>query len=106
MSEIKTEELIAAVEKSLDSAIEKYDGQVQESKSAANEVRAEVKSLAEQHKSLIEKSDELAAKFSDFETASLAKMSTTGDAPKSFGKSAIDSDSFKSFMSGETKSAR
>lgn len=106
MSEIKTEELIAAVEKSLDSAIEKYDGQVQESKSAANEVRAEVKSLAEQHKSLIEKSDELAAKFSDFETASLAKMSNAGEAPKSFGKSAIDSDSFKSFMAGQTKSAR
>lgn len=106
MSEIKTEELIAAVEKSLDSAIEKYDGQVQESKSAANEVRAEVKSLADQHKSLIEKSDELAAKFADFETASLAKMTPAGEAYKTIGQAAISSNSFKSFMSGETKSAR
>lgn len=106
MSEIKTEELIAAVEKSLDSAIEKYEGQVQESRSAANEVRDEVKSLADDHKNLIVKSDELAAKFADFETASLAKMSHAGPARKSAGQTAVDSQAFKSFMAGESKSAR
>ena len=106
MSEIKTDELIAAVEKSLDSAIEKYEGQVQESKSAANEVRDEVKALAEEHKSLIQKSDELAAKFADFETASLAKMSAGSEVRKSIGQSAVDSEAFKSFMAGQTKSAR
>lgn len=106
MSEIKTDELIAAVEKSLDSAIEKYEGQVEESKTAANEVRDEVKSLAEEHKSLIEKSDELAAKFADFETASLAKMSAGSEVQKSIGQAAVDSEAFKSFMAGNTKSAR
>ena len=106
MSEIKTDELIAAVEKSLDSAIEKYEGQVNESKSAANEVRAEVKSLADQHKSLIEKSDELAAKFGEFETNALAKIQGSAEQVKTAGQQAVDSESFKRFMAGETKSAR
>jgi len=106
MSEVKTEELIAAVEKSLESAIEKYEGQVQESKSAANEVRSEVKALADEHKSLIEKSDELAAKFGEFETNALAKMGNTAEQVKTAGQQAIDSESFKRFMAGESKSAR
>lgn len=104
--EIKNDELIAAVEKSLDDAIAKYDGQVQESKSAANEVRAEVKSLAEQHADLIAKSEELAARFSEFETSALTKGTTAPQAAKSFGQTCVESESFKSFIEGNSKYAR
>ena len=106
MSEVKTEDLISAVEKSLDQAIEKYQGQLDESKSAANEVRDEVKSLAEQHSELVKHSESLAAKFQEFEQTALTSMKGPSKTADTWGKSLIDSDAYKGFLSGQQQRAR
>lgn len=106
MSEIKTEDLISAVEKSLEQAIEKYDGQVQESKEAANEVRDEVKALAEKHSSLCEQSESLAAKFQEFEQNALTGMRGGSEKSETWGQKFVGSDMFSKFLSGETDRAK
>ena len=106
MSEIKTEDLISAVEKSLDQAIEKYDAQVQESKSAANEVRDEVKALAEKHSELVKESEGLAAKFQEFEQNALTTIKGGDGKSETWGKRFIDSDAYAKYLTGDTDRAR
>ena len=106
MSEVKTEDLINAVEKSLDQAIEKYQGQLNESKSAANEVRDEVKSLAEKHADLVKESQGLAAKFQEFEQNALTSMKSGGKPDESMGQTFLKSDRVQAFLKGEAKSAK
>lgn len=76
------------LEKKLDAAIVKHEGQVQESGKAANEIRAEVKALADQFK---KEMDELAQ-----------KMEKAGDdvsESKSAGEQFVESAEYKAFQS-------
>lgn len=100
MSEVKTEELISAVEKSLEQAIEKYDGQVKESLSAANETRDEVRKLAEQHNELSEKLEAESAKREEFEQTALTSMKGGGEREPTWGKKMVDSEGFKAMVGG------
>ena len=100
MTDINKEELISAVEKSLDQAIEKYDGQLQESKSVANETRDEVRSLAEKHKELLDQSESLSAKFQEFEQNALTAMKGTEQKRESWGSELVDSEAFKAMVNG------
>ena len=106
MSEIKTDDLINAVEKSLGQAVEKYEGQVAESKKASAEVRDEVKALAEKHSELVKQSEGLQARFQEFEQNAMATMKSGGKASDTWGKSLIDSESYKGFLSGQNQRAR
>ena len=93
------EVLIKAVEASLEESLKKYDGQVQEAKSASNEVRDEVKALAEQHKTLKQAIDDVAAK-------GVGMAGKGAERQKDWGESLTSSDGYKSFMDGSTKSAK
>lgn len=100
MSEIKSEDLIQAVEKSLEQAIEKYDGQVKESKAAANEVRDEVRALAEKHSTLVEQSESLAAKFQEFEQNVATRMSGGGAREESWGEKLAGDEGLGKMLAG------
>lgn len=106
MSTENTEELIKDVETALESAIEKYEGQVNDSKSAAAEARDEVKSLAEKHAELVEQSESLQAKFQEFEQTALTSMNGGGERRQSWGEKFIDSEAFKGFIDGSSDRAR
>lgn len=100
MSEIKSEDLIQAVEKSLEQAIEKYDGQVKESLSAANETRDEVRALAEKHQQLVENSESLSAKFQEFEQNVATRMSGGGAREESWGEKLAGDEGLGKMLSG------
>lgn len=106
MSTENTEELIKGVETALESAIEKYEGQLTESKSVAAEARDEVKALAEQHAELVEQSESLQAKFQEFEQTALTSMKGGGERRQSWGEKFIDSEAFKGFIDGSSDRAR
>ena len=106
MSTENTEELIKGVETALESAIEKYEGQMNESKSVAREARDEVKGLAEKHAELVEQSESLQAKFQEFEQTALTGMKGGGERRQSWGEKFIDSDAFKGFIDGSSDRAR
>ncbi len=106
MTTENTEELIKGVESALESAIQKYEGQVEESKSAANEVRDEVKTLAEKHSELVEQSESLQAKFQEFEQNALTTMQGKGEREQTWGQKFVDSDALKSFVEGSSQRAR
>lgn len=99
-TEIKTEDLIQAVEKSLEQAIEKYDGQVKDSLSAANETRDEVRALAEKHASLVEQSESLAAKFGEFEQNVTTRMSGGGAREESWGEKLAGDEGLGKMLAG------
>jgi HK97 family phage major capsid protein len=94
------DDLIKGVTDALDSAIEKYEGQLAESKSVANETRDEVRALADQHKELARKLDEEAEKRQEFEQTALTSMKGEGKREPSWGKSLIDSEAFKAMADG------
>jgi len=98
--DMKTDELIKGVESALDSAIQKYEGQLQESKSAANEVRDEVRTLAQKHADLVKQSESLSAKFEEFEQAALTAMQPESKHAPTWGKKMVDSDAFKAMVAG------
>lgn len=100
MTDINTETLIKSVETALDSAIQRYEGQLQESKSAANEVRDEVRSLAEQHSELVKQSESLAVKFQEFEQTALTSMKGQSQREATWGQKMVDSDAFKHMLAG------
>jgi len=104
--EIKTEDLIAAVEKSLDQAVTKYEEQVKDSKSAANEVRDEVKALAEKHAGLVEQSENLSAKFQEFEQTALTSIKGGGERSETWGQKFVGSESFAKYLAGDTDRAK
>jgi HK97 family phage major capsid protein len=105
MTTENTEDLIKGVESALDSAIQKYEGQLQESKSAANEVRDEVRQLAEKHSELVEQSEALSAKFQEFEQNAMTSMKGGGEREPTWGQKLVDSESFKAMVEG-SKHAR
>lgn len=88
---IKTE-----LEKKLDAAIVKHEGQVQESGKASEEARAEVKALAE--------------KFEKSMTEIAQKMATAVDSreqeAKSAGEEFVESAAYKSFQTGNADKAK
>lgn len=100
MTDINTETLIKSVESALDSAVERYEGQVKESKTAANEVRDEVKSLAEKHADLVKQSESLSAKFQEFEQTALTSMKGGDQREPSWGQKMVDSEQFKTMLAG------
>lgn len=104
-TEVKLQDVIDAVEKQIDTAIAKYDGQVAESKSAANEVRDEVRALAEKHASLVEQSEGLAAKFDEFEQNVSTRMSGGSQRELSWGEK-LAGDEGLGKMLGGAKHAR
>lgn len=106
MTDVNTETLIKSVESALDSAVERYEGQLNESKSAANEVRDEVKALAEKHSTLVEQSESLAAKFKEFEQEALTSIKGAPKADPTMGQTFIKSDRVQAFLRGEAKSAK
>lgn len=106
MTTENTEELIKGVESALESAIQKYEGQVEESKSAANEVRDEVKTLAEKHSELVEQSESLQSKFQEFEQSALTSMKGEGERRQTWGEKFIDSESLKAFLEGSSNRAK
>lgn len=106
MTDVNTEALIKSVEGALDSAIERYEGQLNESKSAANEVRDEVKALAEKHSNLVKQSESLAERFREFEQTALTGMKGAGEPVQTWGQKLISSDSFDAFLKGSSQRAR
>ena len=83
------------LEKKLDAAIVKHEGQIGENAKADNEIRAEVKALADQFK---KEMDELAQ-----------RMEKAGDdepSVKSAGEQFVQSDEYKSFQSRQRESVR
>ena len=106
MTDIKIDELVSAVEKSLEQAIEKYDGQVKEAGKASNEVRDEVKTLSGQHAELVKKLEAQEAKFGEFEQNVLTGMKGEQNREKSWGETLVGSEGFKSVIAGSTPSAR
>lgn len=103
--EIKLKDVIDSVEKQIDQALQKYDGQVAESKTAANEVRDEVKALAEKHASLVEQSEGLAAKFGEFEQNVATRMSGGKQREESWGEKMAGDEGLGKMLGG-AKSAR
>lgn len=109
MSEIKIEnpqELIEAVEKSLEQAIEKYEAQVKDAGKASNEVRDEVKALSEQHAELVKKLEGQEAKFDDFRQTVTTGMVGGGEKEKSWGETLVESEGFKAVLEGNSPSAK
>jgi len=87
---------LAGVKSQLEAAMAKYDGQIAEKAKVDNEVKAEVKTLAEDFKSLNAQLTELAQKSTDgFKAMEVAKAKTAGE-------EFIASEDFKSFV--QTKS--
>jgi HK97 family phage major capsid protein len=87
---------VNGVEAKLVAAIEKYDGQVAEAGKADEEIRAEVKALSEQFK---KEMDELAQK--------MEKAADDGEPEaKSAGDEFVESEAYKSFLSGGRDKAR
>ncbi len=98
--------VVQEVEKKLTAAIEKYDGQVKDAGSAAVELRAEVKKLAEEHKSEVEKSAALQARLREVEQKAADGYKGTETKAKTWGESLVDSESFASFKAGGTTKAK
>ena len=85
----------ADLEKKLEAAMAKYDGQVAENGKADNEIRAEVKALSEQFK---KEMDELAQK--------MEKAGGDEVQEKSAGDEFVESAAYKSFLAGGSDKAR
>lgn len=79
-------------EKSLEKALEKYHGQIQDTGKATNEVKAEVQKLSQAHEALSTKFTELQQKVLE------TKAEPT--AHKSVGQQIVESEQFKAFASG------
>lgn len=87
---------VSGVEQKLTAAIEKYEGQVGELGKADNEIRTEVKALSEQFK---REMDELAQKMETAADKGEPEAKTAGD-------EFVESDAYKSFITGGTSKAR
>lgn len=83
----------------LKSAMEKYDAQVKDAGSAANEVRSEVKSLSEQFKEMQDNMLELAQKAA-------SGYEGSGKVELSVGEEFIKSEQFKQLVAGDREKAR
>jgi len=90
---------LAGVKSQLEKAMEKYDGQLAEKAKVDGEVKAEVKTLAEDFKSLNAQLTELAQKSTDgFKALEVAKAKTAGE-------EFIASEDFKSFVQNKSRNA-
>jgi HK97 family phage major capsid protein len=108
MSEdLELKSAIEAVEKKIAESVEKYEGQVKEAGSAANELRAEVKALAEKHSDLVNKEEikKWEARIKELEQKSTG-MKGQQDRTLSIGESFVKSDQFKAFIDGRQNRAR
>ena len=94
--------LLDAHLKAVDSAIEKYHGQLAENGKVANEARDEVKRVTEQFKELNDSLRELSQKAQAFETHGNA----AAQAQKSAFAQFVETSEFKALAAGQTKSAR
>jgi len=96
ISDIKA--ALDAHEKSLETALEKYEGQIKDAGKAASEVKAEVVKLAERHEALSTR----------FTAMQQTVLDTKGEPTvnKSVGQQLVESDQFKAFMAGSINRAR
>lgn len=88
--------------KAVDSAIEKYHGQLAENGKVAAEAKAEVKAVTEQFKELNDSLRELSQKAQAFETHGNA----SAQAQKSAFAQFVETAEYKALASGQAKSAR
>lgn len=89
---------LKAQEKKLESAIEKFEGQLKEKGNTDTEVKSEVKAMAEKFKELSLQMQELAQKH-----AQLPQGVTN---TKSVSAQFVESDAYKSFIEGKSSNAR
>ena len=100
------EEAVAAIESKIAATVEKYEGQVKDAGSAATEVRAEIKALAEQHKASVEASEDLQARFREVEQRVAGGFRGGAAQEKTWGGNLIDSESFAEFKAGRSGRAK
>jgi HK97 family phage major capsid protein len=101
------EEAVKVIEKKIEESIEKYEGQVKDAGSAANELRAEVKALSEKHAGLVGK-EEIAkyeARIKELEQKATG-MKGQHERTLSTGEQFVKSDQFKAFIDGRQNKAR
>ena len=100
------EEAVGAIEKKLDAAVEKYEGQVKDAGSAAEEVRAEVKKLAEEYDSAIKATDEMEARVRELEQKAAEGFRGAGERKRTWGEQLTESDAYKAWVGGQSSKAR
>jgi len=87
------------IEAKLDKSLEKFQGQIDESGKASNDIRDEVKAVAEQH-------EKMNAKLIDLQQNMTKGFDEGRELPKSIGAQFTESDAFKSYAAGGTQKAR
>jgi HK97 family phage major capsid protein len=101
------EETVNAVEQKLESAIQKYEGQVKDAGSAANEARDEVKKLSEQYADAVKAQDELEQRLKDMEQKAAEGFKGAGaERPQTWGAVLTESDAYKAYKDGQSGKAR
>lgn len=96
---------VQSVESKIEDAIKKYEGQLKETGSVANEVRSEIKALSEKYAGKVELLDKVEARLAELEQKS-AGIKGKVDRPLSIGQQFVNSDQFKAFASGSQQKAR
>ncbi len=104
---MEMKQVLDAIEAKLNEGLETYEGQLKEFGSVAEGVRAEVKTLAEEHKQLIEDVPELASRMKEVEQVIAAGVGGGEDKElaKSWGTLFTESDQFKSYGNGQAQKA-
>lgn len=99
---MEVKEIQAALEQheaNLTKALDKYEGQVKEAGKATVETKAEVQKLSEKHEALC-------TKFTELQQKVLAPKGVETTENKSIGRTLVESDQFKAFVSGSINRLR
>lgn len=98
---------VKAVEEKLNEAVSKYEGEVKENGKAAETLRADVKAISEDYKSLIEEKDGLSERIKELEQQAAEGFKGAGAEPnQTWGELFTGSDVFEQYKSGSMGKAR
>jgi HK97 family phage major capsid protein len=97
---------VEAVESKLNTAVKKYETQVEENGKATAAAVAEVKALAAEHAKLVQDMPSMKDRIKAVEQMIAEGPKRSQDRPKSMGQQFIDSDSFKNYKAGQAGKAR
>lgn len=101
------DEAVAALQKNLDAAFEKYESEVREKGKAIADTRAELKDLAEQYKSVIETDESMQSRIKEVEQKIADGLKPSGeDVMETWGQKFVNSDSFTNFKDGHNNKMR
>ena len=97
---------VKAVETKLETALEKYEGQVKDAGSAANEARDAVKKLSEDYASVSEKSAEYAERIKELEQKASEGFRGDEKAYTTWGSDFVKSGAFQAYKDGQSGKAK